>query len=125
MNYKKKRKMGEKGVITLSLIFIVLFVVLVLIFGIMIPALQLFNAKIWASSDNLLDQKLETAANIKNDEMRATFETTTQGQIEAVQTNEEFLGFLNQYSWFIVTAIIVIVLFLHSRQIVETQSQTV
>lgn len=121
-NFKKKNKMGEKGVVTISIIFIISFVILTLFFGVLIPAMQNFNIKIWSTNDTILESSDEASEKIKDSELKTAFNNSIQSQKDASTTNVEFLGFLNQYAWFFISVITLLTLFVIQRSIVETQA---
>lgn len=118
----KKNKSGQKGVLFIALGYLVFFIVLVLFFAIILPATELFNIKVWASGDSIIQKADEAAAEINDTTMRDAFNDTIDAQKQAAIDNVDILGIFNQYSWAIIALIMLGVYFLYARQVVETQS---
>jgi hypothetical protein len=116
-----KKKIGERGSISLFMVFVSLSIVLLVLYSLIFPLLQQMNISFFESSESLLIDANATAAKISNPGIRSQLQATLQAEVDSVATQVDILGVFFQYGWIILILVVVLVLFMWSRQLVETQ----
>lgn len=112
--------MNQKGVFGIVAAYLIFFVLLVLFFAIIIPAVETFIIKVWATGDSVLEKADTIAGTISDSIMRTSFNDAIDAQKQAAIDNVDILSAFNQYSWAIIAIIILGVYFLYAKQITET-----
>lgn len=110
----------NKGSFAYFYVFVALSIILVLMFALFIPFSELFLQKTYTMSDKLLTDARIEAENISDANIKATVLATYDAQSSQIPDSIDVLSVFFQYGWLLIPLIIVLVLFLLSRQQVET-----
>lgn len=120
MNKKKRLfSLGNRGSLSYALLFFFLFVLLVLIFAIIIPTMQLINTQSFVLSDKIITDANRLVNDIQDANAKAAIQATFASQKSSIQTNIDILGLLATYSWAIISLLLLVTIFLAERQRVE------
>lgn len=111
---------NEKGNVSLFFAFILIAIVGTMMFIILAPALQTFNLHIFEASEEIIQQNQAILPEIEDASYRADFNAILAEQLESQAFQIDVLGGLYKYGWIIILAIIALVYFLWTRQLVET-----
>lgn len=104
----------QKGVVGFWLVFILMSILLLFLFGFSVPVLIEFNTQIYTAGEDVLNSiNTSTLPNVVNESIQSAKQSTT-NQISV-------LSFFFQYGWVIILIIILFILFMRSRTIVESE----
>ncbi len=110
----KQKIRNRKGVVGMWLVFIIMSVLLLFLFGFAVPILIEFNTQFYSAGNDILNSiNTSTLPAVANESIEAA-RTSTSQQISA-------LSFFYQYSWLIILIIILFILFMRTRTIVESE----
>ena len=99
--------------------FIVLALLIVTISGVLAPMGVLFNTEMYKAGEMILNQSNGSISDIQNTEIKQQIGDNIKSATDATMTNIEVNSDIFQYGWVLMLALIAIVLFLMSRQMVE------
>lgn len=116
-----KKKLNEKGSISYFMVFVVLAVILLVLFAVAIPFLQAFNIALYEAGEDILIDANKTVQQLENEEIKAALEGALGQQVTSIETQVDILGTFFKYGWIIIILVIVLVIFLASRQAVEAE----
>lgn len=109
----------KKAQVTIYVSYLLVAFIILAITAVVAPAGALFTAEAYTAGQGILERANESIQSINNDTVRARITALTDSAYNAAETNIEVTTDLFKYSWVIMLALIGIVLFLYSRQIVE------
>lgn len=107
-----------KGVISFVFVFIVLAVIASFIFAFSIPFLIGVNTSMFNAGSASLD--IAVVDDIQNAEVRNAINATITSAQESTQEQIETMSFFYRYSWVFIIIIIALVMYLLTRESVET-----
>lgn len=109
----------RKGNIGLFLIFVVFAFVMIVLFGLIIPFLININAGIFDGAQIILSEI--NTDNIENEVIRAELNQTLTDATASIPTQINILSMFFKYGWLIIIVLILLMLFMLSRQSVEQE----
>lgn len=115
----KELRKDKRGSATFFLVFLFLAVTLLTLFAVVIPILQTMNIEFYEAGEDILLKGKEATAKIQDENVRAQFDASLDAQTDSIVTQTDILGVFFQYGWIIIILVIVLVLFLLTRQTVE------
>jgi hypothetical protein len=122
---KKKRKgignINEKGSISFYIIFVFLAFITLTLFVFLTPIMMDFNTRIYTAGEIALIDANETASQIQNADVRASFQSSLTSSQNSIPNQVAILSFFFQYAWIIVILVILLSLFIYTRQSVEAE----
>ncbi len=113
--------MNEQGSISYFLVYVILAFILLVIFALIIPITIMFNTTIYQSAEDILLDANDVANEIQDPAIKAQLVRALGGNTESIATQVDILSTFFQYGWILIILIIVIVLFLQTRQTVELE----
>jgi predicted PurR-regulated permease PerM len=113
--------MNQKGSTSFFLIFVYLSVLTLVLFALVIPFMQQMNTELFEAGSRILDDANKTAAEITNPQLKAQLQESYDAQVQGMGTQIDILGTFYNYGWIIIILIVVLVLFMISRQTVELE----
>lgn len=120
MKPKNSLLKDERGSFAYFIAFMFLAITLVFLFGIGIPLLININTEFYAAGEDILNMSVNKTSQIQDANARAVFENAQSSMQASVQDQVSILSVFFQYGWLIIIVVIVLVLFMASRQQVET-----
>lgn len=108
----------RRGVIGIFLVFVFMSAILIFLFGVAVPVLMDFNVNMYSAGERILEHTDLTA--IQNDTARAHINATFEAALGATQENIDILSYFYQYSWLVILIVVLLVIFMRSRLMVET-----
>jgi len=110
----KIKNRNRKGVVGFWLVFIIMSVLVLFLFGFAVPILIKFNTEIYSAGGDILNSINTSNLPQSANESIETARASTATQISA-------LSFFYQYSWLIILIIVLFILFMRTRTTVETE----
>jgi len=123
MKFFKEINQDKRGSLSYFFIFVALSVILIFLFALWIPMNELFLSEVYNASDKILTDANASIQDISNPEIKANLMHLYGEQRQQIPDSIDVLSTFFQYSWIIIPLILVIVLFLASRQQVEAGRQ--
>jgi predicted PurR-regulated permease PerM len=120
MNEHRKRPQ-RKGVVGYFLVFVMLSVVLLFLFGAATPMLIDISGRFFQAGDSILAMNTDWINNIQNATLKAEIQNTLNSAQEASADNINILGFFYQYAWLVIIIVTLFVIFMATRLTVETE----
>lgn len=114
-----KKKLNQKGSISFFIVFVALAVILLILFAAVIPLLIAFDTALYEGAEDIILDANKTAGNIQNAEIKASLQSSLQASTDTIPTQIDIMSNFFQYGWILVIVVIVLVLFMISRQTVE------
>ncbi len=118
---KKRKKIGERGVITFSVFLFIILVMLVLFFSVAIPMYMQFTTKIYSQGEKIINDANAGALGITNPKIKENVQTALSSAGESYESQMTIMSVFVQYSWIIIILLILMIGFLYSRMQVESQ----
>lgn len=117
-------KMNKKGQVMLYIYFIIIAVTITTLAAVLIPATTRINTEMFISGENLVRQsQTRILGGISDSDIKSELNASFEGALAAAADNIETSNFIYQYSWLIIVFITGMIVFIYSRQIVETNKQ--
>ena len=116
---KKKIQIDEKGSFAYFYTFVVLGIILIFLFAVGIPLMQVANVEFYAAGEQIINSSQNTTSEIRDVNARTTIQSAYNAQLDSIEGQVDVLSVFFQYGWIIIIFIIALVLFLASRQQVE------
>lgn len=113
----------KKGQISLWFVYMILAVIIVVTVGIFAPMGVLFNSEIYAAGDTILANANASLNNISNPDIKASLQGMIGEARNAGETNIEVNSDIFQYGWVVLLFVTALVIFLFTRQLVETSGR--
>lgn len=110
----------RKGVIALFFVFVIVGTILLVLFAFAIPMMMAMNVGLYAAGDNIIGNI--DVSQINDVGIRTAINNSLNTASQSTADNVSILSSFFQYSWFIVIAILSLMLFLKSREMVETNA---
>lgn len=114
-------KKNNKGQVAFFLLFLFIATVMVILTAVAAPFGSKLATEFYSAGEDLLISGQETAAEIQDPEVAATLNASFQTAINSATTNIQVSNGLYQYGWVFVLVLVVIVLYLVTRQTVAFQ----
>lgn len=116
-------KKNKRAQVTIYISSLILAIIILVLTAVIAPAGVLFTAKSVEAGEKIMLQANESISQIQNATIRDKWHGIVGSAYEAADTNIEINSYLFQYSWVIMIALVGIVAFLYTRQLVEFQSR--
>jgi len=113
--------MKKKSQVTIYVAYLFTAFIILAITAVVAPAGTLFTARAIEAGEDILIRANDSIQNIQNETIKAGVTDTINSAFSAGDMNIEVTSDLFQYSWVIMIALVGIVAFLYTRQIVEFQ----
>jgi len=121
MNKKKDSIFNdERGSFAYFIAFVFLALTLVFLFGVGIPLLVNINTEFYNAGEDIIEMTEDNINNIQDANARATFTNASSAMQTSIEDQVDILSTFFQFGWLIIVVIIVLILFMASRQQVET-----
>jgi hypothetical protein len=108
---------NKKGNITLYVVFIFLGIIIITIGALVGPIGVKFNTEMISAGERILNST--NYNDIQDPAIRASVQDVVTSAQNSAVTNIQVSGGLFQYSWLILLIILLLIIFLYSRQLVE------
>lgn len=108
----------KRGVIGIFLVFVFMACLIVFLFGVATPVLMNWNVEMYSAGERILENA--HIDEIQNETVRAAVQGSFDSALDATEENIEILSYFYQYSWLIIMIVLLLVVFLRSRSLVET-----
>lgn len=108
----------KRGVVGLFLVFVFMACLLVFLFGVATPVLMNWNVEMYSAGERILEHA--NIDEIQNETVRAAIQGSFDSALGATDENIEIMSYFYQYSWLIILIVLMLVVFLRSRSLVET-----
>lgn len=118
-----KLELKRKAQISLWFVYMILAVIIVVTVGIFAPMGVLFNSEIYAAGDTILANANASLNNISDPEIKAQLQGMIGEARNAGETNIEVNSDIFQYGWVVLLFVTALVIFLFTRQLVETSGR--
>lgn len=115
---------NKKSQVTIYISSLILAIIILTLTAIIAPAGVLFTTESVRAGEKIMLQANESISQITNTTIRDKWNGIVSTAYEAADTNIEINSYFFQYSWVIIVAIVGIVAFLYTRQLVEFQSRS-
>lgn len=103
-----------EGNIGLFILFIIMSIILLFIFGLITPFLITFDAEIYHAGETVLDT-------VNQSSLPPHAQEAVNSSLDSISSQIDILSSFFQYGWMIIIFIILMVLFLRSRTLVEEE----
>jgi hypothetical protein len=110
---------SKKGVITQVIIFVVLSICIIFIFGIIAPFGTLMTSSAYASGEGLLNSSKEVMLTIHDASVRSELLGLANDATDMTVTNISITTGMYQYGWLFFIIILGLAIFLYTRRSVE------
>lgn len=121
MNRKKDSLLNdERGSFAYFIAFVFLALTLVFLFGVGIPLLVNINTEFYAAGEDIINMSANTTSQIQDANARAVFENAQNSMMTSIEDQTDILSTFFQFGWLIIIVVIVLILFMASRQQIET-----
>lgn len=111
--------MNDRGQLSFSLVFLLSFIILVVIFAVMIPLGTTFITGMYQGGEDILTQANDTAQLIQDDSVRENVTSLITSATTATTENVSILTSAYKYGWVLILFIIAVMIALRARLIVE------
>lgn len=111
--------MNKKGSTSFFMIFVFLAVILLILFALVVPLIQYVNLNLYAAGEGILADANVVAAGIENDAIRAEMVDAIGAESSVIPTSVQALSVFFQYGWIIIIIMVMLVMFIYTRQSVE------
>lgn len=115
----RKLSKSKKGVITQVMIFIILSIIIIFIFGIVAPWGTLMSTSAYVAGEGLINQSMETANSLNDAEVKAEIIGILEESTEMTVTNIQVTSGMYKYAWLFFIIILALAIFLYTRRSVE------
>ncbi len=115
------KKLGGRGSVSLFMAFVSLSIFLLFLFALLLPFTQLINISFMAQGQSLIADAEQSFSTIEDAGIKAQLQDVVQASQESFATSFDVVGFFFSFGWIILILVVVLVLFMWSRQLVETQ----
>ena len=112
--------MNEKGVAAYFYLFFMVSIILLFLFAVAIPFMQTFNIEAYAMGEDILESSQPAIDSIDNTEVRESIQGMIDSQLESTANQVDILGVFFQYGWLIIILVVLLIIFMASRETVET-----
>lgn len=116
----EKLRMNRRGSISYYITFMSLAIFALLLATVLVPFAMDVNVTSWAAAENILEHTAETAASIRDSDIRAALTDSITAAEESVVTSTDVMSVFFQYSAFIIIVVVLFVIFIKTRRDVET-----
>ena len=110
---------NKKAVISQIMVFIILSILIVLIFGILAPWGAMFSVAGYTAGESILNQSYEAAGNIQNEGVKTELRGSITGATTETSTNIQMFTGMYKYAWLFFIIILGLAIFLYTRRSVE------
>ena len=111
----------KKGVIGYFMVFVLLSTVLVFLFAFAIPMLITIDTAFYEAGEEILDDAQVWVDRINNTAIKTQIQATLDDSKASIPDQIDVLGYFHQYSWIIVIIAVLFVIFMSTRQTVESE----
>jgi len=108
-------KRNKRAVVGMFIVFVLFAIVLAFLFGLAIPALIEINSNFYQSGQDIL-QTIN-----KSELPQSASDAITEAE-NATPTIISILSFFYKYSWFIILLVLVLIIYIRSRTLVESEA---
>jgi len=116
---KENRFLGEKGSISYFIVFVFLAFILLVLFVFITPVLIKFNTELYAAGEDILLDANSTASSLSNAQVRGQLQDSLTAASGSIPTQIDVLSNFFQYAWILIIVIIVLALYMFTRETVE------
>jgi len=116
----KKKRFNQKGVAAYFYLFFFFSLMLLFLFAVAIPFMQTFNIEAYSMGEEILQQSQGAIDDIDNTEVRESIQGMVDNQLDSTETQIDILGTFFQYGWLIIILIVLLIIFMATRETVET-----
>ena len=113
MKSTKKFK-NRKGVVGMFIVFVLFAILLLFLFGLAIPFLIQLNSGLYEGGKLALEQ-------VNKSQLPEDISNSLQDAEDSIPSQINILSFFLQYSWFIILIVLMLIIYLRSRTMVETE----
>lgn len=115
-------KQNKKASVTLYIAFFSTLTIMLVMAALLAPLGAQFTSELYEESEQIMLDANATLADINNATVRANLQNSFDEALDATEFNIDVLTDIYQYGWIIVAIISALVLFILSRQLVETRA---
>lgn len=116
----KKKFLGERGSIAYFIGFVYLSVILLILFSVIVPLLISVDTKFYAAGESILLDANATMSTLAPGEVKTAMQQSLTASRNSIPEQIDILQVFFQYGWIILIVAVALVLFMATRQTVET-----
>ena len=107
--------MNKKGVVGMFIVFVIFAFLLILLFGLAIPFLIQVNSGLYEGGQLVLQQ-------INKSQLPTDVADSITSAENSIPEQVNILSFFLKYSWFVILLVLLLIIYLRSRTLVETEA---
>lgn len=115
-----KRRRAKKGVVGYFMVFVTLSVFLLFLFAFATPFLIQLDTAFYTAGESILDGTGEWINQINDTTVKDQIQSTINSGKQSIPDQIDILGFFFQYAWAVIILVILFVIFMYTRQTVES-----
>lgn len=115
MGKKKKASVGY------FIVFIFLSLILLILFAFGVPLMINMETSLYTAGEIALDDAQDWINKINDTTVKAQIQDTLDSSKSSIPDQIDVLGFFYQYAWLIIIVVILFIIFMQTRQTVETE----
>jgi len=113
--------MNNKGQVAYFFVFVFVAIGLLFLFAVATPFLQTFNIEAYKVGETIINDAQGDIDEIQNTEVRESIDGLLTAQQESMEGQTDVLGVFFQYGWIIIIVVLVLLIFMATRQTVESE----
>lgn len=99
--------------------FFALLILVTIFFVLLLPMIQLFNVSLWAGADPMIQEAASAADSMNDPGIKQAYLDSIDAHEESFETQIDILSLFNEYAWVAIVFIVVLGMFILTRQSVE------